>query len=287
MAAAAVLGVGGVARAERVVLKRVASAVVLVPIFVWIVAWAPDWLFQSVVVVLAGVGAWEFGRLFDRGGHPVYRPLGVALSAALAASFAVPSADGVPAYPVLMLVLSVVATVSAPVWSGAPPTSDAAAYTLLAIVYVGWLLGFGVLLHGMTHGPRLVLFVAAVTWAGESAAFLVGSAIGRRRLAPVLSPRKTVEGATAQLLVSIVAAIALAPWLLAACGPRTALGAGGLLGAVGQLGDLSESALKRSVGAKDTSSLIPGHGGLLDRIDSLLFNVPAFYVYTVVTGCAL
>lgn len=283
--AKAVLGVGGIERAERAVVKRVASALVLMPVFAWLVVWGPEWLFQSVVVAAAGVGAWEVGRLFDRGGHPVYRPLGSALSAALAASFAVPSAVGAPAYPVLVLALSVVAIVSAPVWSGAPPTSDAPAYTLLALVYVGWMLGFAMLLHALPEGARLVLFVATVTWAGEIAALLVGSAMGRHRLAPVLSPRKTVEGATAQLAVSIVAALGLAPWLLAGCDSRVALGAGGLLGVVGQLGDLSESALKRSVGAKDTGSLIPGHGGLLDRIDSLLFNVPAFYFYLVVTGC--
>jgi len=283
---AAGLAVTRAEAAGHAMLKRVVSALVLLPLFAWVVAWAADWLFQAFVVAVAGLAAWELGRLFDRGGHPIYRALGAALSAAVAASFAVPGAGGVPAYPALALAFSVAAIVSAPVWSGAPPTSDAAAYTVLAVVYVGWMLGFAMLLHGLEQGARLVLFVAGVTWAGESAALLIGSAFGRHRLAPQLSPGKTVEGATAQFVLSIVAAVALAPWLLSACSAAIAIGAGGLLGAVGQLGDLAESALKRSVGAKDAGWLIPGHGGLLDRMDSLLFNVPAFYVYAVVTGCA-
>jgi phosphatidate cytidylyltransferase len=153
-------------------------------------------------------------------------------------------------------------------------------------MYVGWLLGFAILLHQTSPvGDELVLFVVGVTWAGETAAYLVGSTLGRRKLAPLISPRKTVEGAVAQVVSSIVTAAVLGAWLLPACGAGVALGAGALLGVVGQLGDLAESAIKRSAGTKDTGGLIPGHGGVLDRIDSLLFNLPALYYFSLVTGC--
>src|SRR2546430_7542331 len=135
-------------------------------------------------------------------------------------------------------------------------------------MYIGWLLGFGILLHHTSPlGDELVLYVVGVTWLGETAAYLVGSTVGRHKLAPVISPRKSVEGALAQLVASIATGAALGAWLLPTCGPGLWLGAGALLGVAGQFGDLAESAIKRSVGTKDTGALIPGHGGVLDRIE--------------------
>jgi phosphatidate cytidylyltransferase len=153
-------------------------------------------------------------------------------------------------------------------------------------MYVNWLLGHAILLHALPAGASLVLFLVGVTWVGETVAYVVGSTVGRRRLAPVISPRKTVEGAAAQLIASVAAGVLLAAWLLPGCPVPWALGAGGLLGVVGQVGDLAESVIKRSVSLKDTGALIPGHGGVLDRIDSLLFNAPLLYVYAITTGCA-
>jgi phosphatidate cytidylyltransferase len=147
------------------------------------------------------------------------------------------------------------------------------------------LLGYAIWLHGGASGPQLVLFLVGVTWAGESAAYLVGSSLGRHRLAPILSPRKTVEGAAAQVIVSVAAALLLSAWLLPGCSLVGAAGAGIVLGVIGQIGDLVESAIKRSIGTKDTGGLIPGHGGMLDRIDSLLFNAPALYLYSMYAWC--
>jgi phosphatidate cytidylyltransferase len=116
-------------------------------------------------------------------------------------------------------------------------------------------------------------------------AYVVGSTLGRHKLAPVISPRKTVEGAVAQVAASVLTGAALGAWLLPGCGMTAALAGGALLGVVGQVGDLAESVLKRSVGTKDTGGIIPGHGGLLDRIDSLLFNLPAFFYFSRLVGC--
>ena len=112
-----------------------------------------------------------------------------------------------------------------------------------------------------------------------------GSTIGRHKLAPVVSPRKTVEGAVAQVVASVAdRRWRCGAWLLPACGLPVAPAAGALLGVIGQVGDLAESAIKRSVGTKDTGGLIPGHGGVLDRIDSLLFNLPG--ASTTISLCA-
>jgi phosphatidate cytidylyltransferase len=129
-----------------------------------------------------------------------------------------------------------------------------------------------------------VLFLVGVTWFGETAAYAVGSMIGRRKLAPVISPKKTVEGAVAQVVASVVAALVLAPWLVPGWSLAVAAGVGLVLGVVGQIGDLAESVIKRSLGTKDTGGLIPGHGGMLDRIDSLLFNAPVLYQLIAFTG---
>jgi phosphatidate cytidylyltransferase len=265
--------------------KRLATALVLLPVFVLIVIKAPGWMFNTLVVIASAAALWELLRLFEQAGRPVDRELAMVAGLAVTASFGAARLLDPHALPVFALVLAVVAVLTAPVWRGTPDV-ERAANTLLAIMYVGWLLGFGILLHHTSPlGDELVLFVVGVTWVGETAAYVVGSTLGRHKLASIISPRKTVEGAIAQIVASIGTGAALGAWLLPACGSILAVGAGALLGVIGQFGDLAESAIKRSVGTKDTGRLIPGHGGVLDRIDSLLFNLPAFYYFSLLAGC--
>ena len=274
--------------------KRVGSAVVLIPIFVWVTTGAPTWVFQLLVIAASVAACLELARMFERTGRPISTRLTVGVGGALTASFATSlyaslGDDGkslrwVPT-PELALVVGILLICSAPLWTSGRPVVESTANTLFGAIYVGWLLGYAIWLQNRADGPQLVLFLVGVTWAGESAAYLVGSSLGRHRLAPILSPRKTVEGAVAQVIVSVAAALALATWLLPGCGLAGAAGAGILLGVIGQVGDLAESAIKRSIGTKDTGGLIPGHGGMLDRIDSLLFNAPALYLYSLYAWC--
>jgi len=271
--------------------KRVASSIVLIPVFVWITTGAWAWVFQLLVVAASAVACRELARMFQRTGRPISTWLTVGIGAALTASVATSlyagpegGGRGMPT-PALARRVGVGVICSAPLWSAGRPLVESTANTLFGAVYVGWLLGYAIWLQGRASGPQLVLFLVGVTWAGESAAYLVGSSIGRHRLAPILSPRKTVEGAIAQVIISVAAAIALGYWLLPACGLMGAAGAGVVLGVIGQVGDLAESAIKRSIGTKDAADLIPGHGGMLDRIDSLLFNAPALYLYSLYAWC--
>jgi phosphatidate cytidylyltransferase len=268
------------------VLKRLASAFVLLPVFLLIVIKAPGWMFNTLVVIASAAALWELVRLFEQAGRPVDRGLALVGGVAVTASFGAARLIDPLALPAFSLLLAVIAVVTAPVWRGTPDASRSA-NTLLAITYIGWLLGFGILLHHTSAlGDELVLYVVGVTWIGETAAYVVGSAMGRHKLAPVISPKKSVEGALAQLVASIATGAAVGAWLLPTCGMAVWLGAGALLGVIGQFGDLAESAIKRSVGTKDTGALIPGHGGVLDRIDSLLFNLPAFYYFSRLAGCS-
>jgi phosphatidate cytidylyltransferase len=274
--------------------KRIASSIVLIPVFVWVTTGAPAWVFQLLVVAASAVACRELARMFERTGRPIATWLTVGVGAALTASFATSLYTGLGIdghavrwmpTPELALLVGVGLICSAPLWSSGRPLVESTANTLFGAIYIGWLLGYAIWLQGRADGPQLVLFLVGVTWAGESAAYLVGSSVGRHRLAPVLSPGKTVEGAIAQVIVSIAAALVLGFWLLPACGLLGAAGAGVVLGVIGQVGDLAESAIKRSIGTKDTGDLIPGHGGMLDRIDSLLFNAPALYLYSLYAWC--
>jgi phosphatidate cytidylyltransferase len=266
--------------------KRLASTIVLLPVFLVLLIQAPTVLFDALVVLASALALWELARMLELAGRPVHRVLGVVGGTAVTAAFAVPRSEDAFALPAFVLAVVVVAVLAAPLWRDAAPATEPAANTLLAVLYIGWLLGYGILLHhSAPRGDALVLFVVGVTWIGETMAYVVGSTLGRHKLAPVISPRKTVEGAVAQVAASVLTGAALGAWLLPGCGMTAALAGGALLGVVGQVGDLAESVLKRSVGTKDTGGIIPGHGGLLDRIDSLLFNLPAFFYFSRLVGC--
>jgi phosphatidate cytidylyltransferase len=255
--------------------KRVASTLVLLPVFVGIVVAGPVWLFGVVVVLVAAIGQWEFTGMFERAGIPAYRWLGLAGGILVTAGFALPG----PEHFVLTVV--VLGVLAAGLWSsdGGRISWQPTAVTILGICYVNWLLGHSFWLRDQRDGSAWVLMLVWVTWMGETAAYLVGSALGRHKLAPLVSPGKTVEGAAAQLVVSVLAAVGGRVWFFPSLSVGEAVTVGVVLGLVGQVGDLAESALKRSLGTKDTGWLIPGHGGMLDRVDSLLFNTPILYLY--------
>jgi phosphatidate cytidylyltransferase len=278
MTGASPLSVRGDAVPRSALAKRLGSAIVLIPVVIWLTLAAPAALFHAVVIAMATAATWELGRMFERAGRATHRWLGPALAAGVTASFLLPGG------PVVALAVAVVVVLSAPLWRNEAPSTERATTTLLAVTYIGWLLGHGILLRELPGGGGIVLVLLGVTWVGESAAYFVGSTIGRRKLAPVVSPNKTVEGAVAQVITSVIGAMLLAAWLAPGWSATQAAAAGVVVGVIGQVGDLSESVIKRSVGTKDTGGLIPGHGGVLDRLDSLLFNVPALYYLVVITG---
>jgi phosphatidate cytidylyltransferase len=262
--------------------QRVLTAIVGVPLFAWLVLRGPAWLFVALVLVVGALALWELLRLFEGTGQPTYARLGLTLVVLLLASFATPMTPAGRGF-ILSLVTAIV--LSVPVWSRRSPATEPAALTLLGVLYVGWFLGHSLSVYRLPDGPDLILLLAGITWIGESAAYVVGSALGRHKLAPTVSPKKTIEGAVAQVVASILAGVGLAEWLAPEWSLTQAVVIAFVIGITGQVGDLAESAMKRSAGVKDAGGLIPGHGGVLDRIDGLLFNAPAFY-YCVTLGNA-
>jgi len=157
------------------------------------------------------------------------------------------------------------------------------AWTLGGILYVGWLLSYLVGLRGLEDGRNWVFLAIIVTFASDTAAYFVGRAMGRNKLAPRISPGKTWEGTTAGFMGAIVIAILFTfpTPLQLPIGYGQAVLLGFLISLFGQLGDLAESLLKRNTGVKDSSSLLAGHGGFLDRIDSIVFASVVVYYYVV------
>lgn len=155
------------------------------------------------------------------------------------------------------------------------------AWTLAGVLYLGWLTSHYLALRALPYGAEWVTFALFVTFASDSSAFGVGRTWGRHKLAPSISPKKTWEGAVGGVAGAVATGLLL-DWLLKL--PMSLLAAGLLAAAVsvlGQLGDLAESLFKRNTGAKDSSQALPGHGGFLDRIDSVVFAGLVVYYYAV------
>jgi phosphatidate cytidylyltransferase len=258
--------------------RRVATAVVALPLLLAAFFLGPPLLTAGVVAAAVLVGLWEFFGLMKARGLAPFRVPGVVL---LAAIFVEVIRPVVPAslWPVIALVTLIGLLPRGPDYSSTVPS---AALTLLGAAYLGSLGGAVTALRFLPPDRdgawRLVLLLAIVMVA-DTAAFFVGSAAGRRKLAPAISPGKTIEGAAGGLAGGVAAAA-----LVRALGlPSIPLGHALLLGlavaALGVAGDLVESLLKRWAGVKDSGVLFPGHGGMLDRLDSILFGAPVLYYY--------
>jgi len=152
---------------------------------------------------------------------------------------------------------------------------------MAGILYIGWLLSYLVALRGLDDGRDWVFLALFATFGSDTAAFFVGRALGRHKLAPNISPGKTWEGAIAGVFGSIIVSLVLVNLLSLPLSNVGAILLGLLISLFGQLGDLVESLLKRNMGVKDSSKLIPGHGGFLDRIDSIIFTGLVVYYWVL------
>lgn len=253
--------------------KRLATAAVGVPVAV-ITVWAGGWVMTAVVAAVVVVGAWEFYRLAGQAGYAPVSAVGVVTTALLPVAALTASTR----WMIGLVTGLVLAALSAELASRKERPVANAAGTALGALYVGLLGSHWVLLRSLPEGMALTYLVVAGTWCADSAAYFVGRSLGRRKLAPHVSPNKTVEGAVGALIGGILGTGAVAIWFGL---PAVWALVGGLVcGLCGQLGDLWESRLKREARVKDSGSLFPGHGGVLDRFDGLLFSgAVAYYVF--------
>jgi phosphatidate cytidylyltransferase len=257
---------------------RLATAAVAIPLLLLLIFAGPAWAFVVLVGAAAGLGLLEFAAMvFATQWRD--RVVTVALGT-LVIGGAIPGPG-----PWLLAALTA-AFALALVWTylGRRDFERAlpdVGIMLIGLLYVGFLLPHFIWLRATARGPEWVTLVLAAAMVGDSSGYFVGHAFGRHKLAPRVSPGKSVEGALAILAGSVVASLAVCALLLPEVGWREAILLGFTLGVLEQLGDLSESVMKRTFGTKESGWVLPGHGGVLDRIDSLLFPVAFVYYYTV------
>ena len=281
--------------------QRVATAVVLVPLVVGLVLWGSTAIVSMAIALVTLLALFEYFALGEAIGHRAYRFW--TGTCALVLVFAQWRASSEPSY---YLSGGLIAHESDRWFRSGAPTLDAVFFLFVlgvaaltigtrrplvealpaagisasGLLLVAFPLSFAIRLHGAgRQGPVLLLFALVIVWVSDTVAYFVGRAVGKHALAPQLSPKKTWEGTVSGFLGSIVVALAFMPWVSVSLIHLVGMAALGNVG--GQVGDLLESGYKRSAGIKDSGSLLPGHGGMLDRIDALILAIPVVWYYWI------
>ena len=260
-------------------MRRILTAVILIPLIVALVLFGTPRLLVAVQLAIALMALWEFFRLAEAAGFQGLRIPGYLFAAALSFLPLVTESPEGGIVAVAMFFLMLMMIVAMRPAREISKVVGSVAVSFLGPVYVAVPLMMLVWVWLNYDGPYRVLFALMVIWIGDSAAFLIGRLVGRHKLAPRISPNKTWEGAAASLIASLLLALAAGLWFAGTNFWWEPLPLAAALNVAGQFGDLAESALKRNAGAKDSSQLIPGHGGVLDRIDALLFAAPVLWYY--------
>jgi len=254
--------------------QRVLSALLLIPAFLLLVHFGSAFHFTLFVSLIIALAAWEFSRLCPEGtdaGLSLVTMLG-----ALGWHVAVISSGGLAGVGTALAGAALVRATR--IRSGFRAGLLQGAWIVLGVSYVAGSLSFLSLLRGLPEGRQLIYYLTFTMWAGDTGAFYLGSWIGRRPIAPRISPKKTIEGALGGLAATLLVALAGSGALWPRFSWGKAAWVGLLLAVVGIIGDLCESVVKRAAAVKDSGTLIPGHGGVLDRLDSLMFAGPLLYV---------
>jgi phosphatidate cytidylyltransferase len=264
-------------------MKRVLTALVLVPILIAIIGYSLPFYFFLLVCAASVLALEEYFSLATQSGLEVFRIAGHGSSILLVASLY--GSRGNPWAAMIVLVASGLLLFALGLRRGTnlPTVLPGVAGTMLGLLYVSLTLGLLVVVHlsATTLGPgkNWIFFLLLVVWFGDTGAYYVGRALGKHPIAPLISPKKTIEGAVGGILGNVLAALVGKQILLPDARLHHLLALSIVLGVVSQIGDLSESALKRGAGVKDSSNLLPGHGGMLDRIDGVLFASPVMFGY--------
>lgn len=250
-------------------IKRLFTAAVLLPLLIFYIMKLPPVYFAGLVALVSTAALVEFYSMYRTGG--ALKLTGITLGVAMAAAMYLTGdiAD--------VVIVSVLMVAAVRLFTRRRPDSSLAemAPVVFGLLYIPGLMGYQMAIR--EEGPELVIFLYAAVWGGDALAYYIGKGIGKRKLYEEVSPKKTVAGAVGSLaggaLGGVVVKTALAPYMPIG----KAVLAGTAIGAVAVVGDLVESMFKRDAGVKDSSSVIPGHGGVLDKIDGSLFAGPVFY----------
>lgn len=251
-------------------MKRVLTALVLAPVIVYVVLWGPLLLFYAVLAAVTVICYSEYAGIARAHGSEVFGPLGY--GAGLLLLVLPPGEDGVMVVVVAALLAMALAMRARELRAALPH----AAMMTLGVVYIFGAFRCGALLRA--ESPHWLMFALLVSWIGDTGAYYVGRKWGRHKMAPRVSPAKSWEGSAASVTVAMIAGAVYLRLFLPAVSLPLALALSAAVDMAGQVGDLAESAIKRGAGLKDSGRILPGHGGLLDRVDSTLFALPTVWL---------
>ncbi len=266
---------------------RLLTAGILAPLLLWVMFGAAPWAWFVVVAAACAIGGYElFGMTHP--GDPVARAIGVVMTVGVSIGIYLGGHD--PRALVTIVLGVCVAGALVPLWRlGSIDTAGLRLMSGIAgPIYVGALLTSIAILRrdmvafdGSNNGAEWVVLVLSLGWIGDTSGYFVGRFLGKNKLYPAISPKKTREGYFGAVGGSVLAAVVASLWYLPELDLTHAVALGLITGALGPMGDLVESLLKRSTGVKDSGTIIPGHGGILDRIDAVLIISPIVYTYTL------
>jgi phosphatidate cytidylyltransferase len=261
------------------ILQRVITGLSLVALFVAIFLLSPAWLICVIASLIILLASWEYFEMTGSEQSGADR----LLCLALASLIPVAAHSGRPDCLLGSLFVSFFVLALRSLKGGENLRARFETFQLwfFGLFYVSFTLSHFVLLRNLEDWKPWIFFILIVTYVGDVAAFFTGSRLGKRKLSPFLSPKKTVEGALGGLLASVLAGLVCKVVFFSALTTAQALWVAAVLSMSGQIGDLVESLVKRTYGIKDSGRMLPGHGGILDRIDSILFAGPVGYYLAV------
>ena len=257
--------------------SREITAAIASPIVIWLIGWSHEYVFDAVIAIVAVLALIEFINLGKHKGYDIPVALCITIVVIIMAAFILEHLSvELGVFAALLLIPASYVFSRKPLEDSLPSSAVA----VLATTYVGMLTGSLIRLRNdFPEGWKLVFFLLLVVWLGDSGAYYVGKKFGKHKLSPRISPKKTIEGLAGGMATSIIAALVIHFTFFPNFPLHHAIIAGVLLSFAGVVGDLAESMWKRSADVKDSGTLLPGHGGFLDRFDSILFTAPILYCY--------
>jgi len=259
--------------------KRIISSIIGAPLLILFILKANTPLFSILIIVCILFGLREFYIILEHQQISCFKNLGLFLGILLALLFSFCIIDpmiicfGITASIIIIFLRALFSHINL------KNLNISISGTLLGIIYIPLALSHFILINKMDNGGKLILFLLFIIWACDIGAYYFGTYLGKHLLCPNISPKKTIEGSIGGIISSIIVAQLIRPFWWPSLSYLSCLVLSFCISVVAECSDLSESILKRSAGVKDSGSIIPGHGGLLDRIDSLLFAAPMFYYF--------
>jgi phosphatidate cytidylyltransferase len=263
-------------------LKRWITGLIALPIL-YLLVWAGGVIFYLLVAAASVVTLWEYYRIVFQSDGPLPEFLMPVLGLAFAPGIVWAFYDGKMEAVALILAVDLIlaAGMSLPLFKTDQKAPLLVAKQVLGLVYIPVFLSFLILLRFQPNGVTWIFWPLLIVFAGDTGAFYTGTYLGRHKLCPWVSPKKTIEGSLGGFAANIAVALILKSLLLPDLSTGPCILFALIIGAAGQVGDLFASEFKRAAGVKDSGSLLPGHGGFLDRLDALLFAAPLAYLMKI------